>query len=358
MARFSLVMLLVISIFSGCSSDQPATPPPPPPKPSVPFQIVAPSSQQSINWGDSLFVELGWADSIQVDSIVGMWDSERMGTFSSKSFTISAAPKEVGLHNLIFQVHAGDLKGTRTLPVVILAGSAPQEIEWSFVAMYPHEKGFFTEGLVFHEGALYEGTGDWGESGIFKTDLRTGKIIKQQQNQGKIFGEGISIVNGKLIQLTYQAMEGYVYDLKTFNKLQSFPYSKPTEGWGMTFDGTSLIFSNGSNRLMYMDTASYVIQRELQIYDHEAPVDSLNELEYVDGFIYANIWMRNEIVKIDAQTGAVVGTMDLTKLVPQGLVNHPANVLNGIAYRPDNGHLLITGKRWPSLFEISIKEPS
>lgn len=221
---------------------------------------------------------------------------------------------------------------------------------------WPHDTEAFTQGLVIHNGLLYESTGQEGKSWVGIVDVETGKADKKITLENKYFGEGITILNNKIYQLTYTTKVGFVYDLKTFRKLREFPQPLK-EGWGITHDNKNLIASEGTEKIFFLDTATLKPVRTLVVKDANGPVTRLNELEYVDGFIYANIWETNWIVKINASTGEVVGRLDLSSLAQNAALRNPeANVLNGIAYHPTTKLFLVTGKNWPSIYIIQLNQ--
>ena len=231
--------------------------------------------------------------------------------------------------------------------------SAPV-VGFRIVNTYPHDPRAFTQGLVFVDGILYEGTGLRGRSSLRKVDLKTGNILLARQLPARFFGEGITSYGNKLIQLTWRARVGFVYDRQTFQLLQRFNY--PTEGWGITHDGNSLIMSDGTSTLYLLDPRTFREVGRLHVHDMDGPVSRLNELEYVRGEIYANIWRTDRIAKISPQTGAVVGWIELEGLLSPEDQNGQVDVLNGIAYDAKNDRLFVTGKLWPKLFEIDLVE--
>ncbi|MBK7918654.1 MAG: glutaminyl-peptide cyclotransferase [Chloroflexi bacterium] len=221
----------------------------------------------------------------------------------------------------------------------------------------PHDPNAFTQGLVFHRGVLYEGTGRNGYSSIRLTNLETGSVLQQRDLGAEYFGEGITIWQDRLIQLTWQSGVGFIYDLTTFAPLGSFSY--PGEGWGLTHDDQRLIMSDGTDVIRFLDLESLAENGRIQVHDQNGPVMQLNELEYINGEIWANIWQTNTIARISPQTGQVVGWIDLTGLLNPADLTQPADVLNGIAYDANHDRLFVTGKWWPKLFEIKlILEPS
>ena len=222
---------------------------------------------------------------------------------------------------------------------------------YNVVAAYPHDPDAFTEGLVFNDGYLYEGTGRYGQSSLRQVALETGEILKIRQLQDG-FGEGVTIYNERVIQLTWRSHIGYVYDKETFSVLKNFSY--PTEGWGLTQDGDRLIMSDGTATLYFLDPVTFATIGQLEVRDKNGPVTRLNELEFVNGEIYANIWQTDRIARISPSTGLVTGWIDLTGLLTQEQTKQ-VDVLNGIAYDKINDRLFVTGKWWPTLFQIDLK---
>lgn len=207
---------------------------------------------------------------------------------------------------------------------------------------------------------MLEGLQTWilnyAKEAIFVSDLKTGKVLRSTYLPADKFGEGIAILNNKITQLTYKSMEGYIYDQHSFSQIKKFNYSFYTEGWGITTDEKDFIMSNGTDKIYVLDSAYYSLIKEITVCDNKEPIDSLNELEYVHGFIYSNIWMSNKIAQIDYKTGKVLGYLDLTAIIPKKYRNHHSDVLNGIAYNDENNSFLITGKHWEKIYEIKIED--
>lgn len=233
--------------------------------------------------------------------------------------------------------------------------SDPVFIEYAVRSSFPHDRNAFTQGLVIYKGELYESTGQ-ENSYIGIIDIKTGVPDKKIILDKKYFGEGITILNSKLYQLTWEHNEGFVYSLDNFKLLQSFQYQ--TEGWGLTNDGTNLIMSDGTSSLYFLDTIDFKVQRKMEVSYQGVSVNALNELEYVDGFIFANIWRTNWIAKIDPTTGNISGFLDLTPLAQQAkLLNPNVDVLNGIAWHNATQLLLVTGKYWPYIYALKLQDP-
>ncbi len=227
---------------------------------------------------------------------------------------------------------------------------------WTFeiVATFPHEPAAFTQGLAIHDGRLYEGTGQYGESTLRRVELATGRVEKMITLGNSYFGEGITIFGGRLYQLTWQNNVALVYDVETFDRLGTYRYDG--EGWGLTHDGTHLIVSDGSASIRFHDPETFDVVRHLTVQVDGEPVTSLNELEYVNGEIWANLWYQDRIARISPETGAVLGWIDLSGLYPRSL-RTSEDVLNGIAYDADADRLYVTGKNWPWLYEIDVVQP-
>ena len=232
------------------------------------------------------------------------------------------------------------------------AASAQTKYSYRVIHAYPHDSNAFSQGLIYLNGHLYESTGLKGRSSLREEDLETGRILKYQAIPSRYFGEGLTNWGNTLVQLTWQAHTALVYDLNTFRFLRSYQY--PYEGWGLTQDGKNLILSDGSSKLYFLDPTSFHEVRRITVTDHGSPIDQLNELEYIHGEIYANVWHQNRIARIAPATGNIVGWIDLTGLLPPGSVTDAEAVLNGIAYDSVHDRLFVTGKLWPKIFEIKL----
>jgi glutamine cyclotransferase len=229
---------------------------------------------------------------------------------------------------------------------------APTAYTYEIVNTFPHDRNAFTQGLVFEDGVLYEGTGLYGRSTLRKVELETGSVLQMHQLLTKFFGEGITIYGDNIIQLTYKENVGFVYNKDTFELLQEFNY--PTEGWGITHNGRDLIMSDGTPTLYFINPETFEQVSRIKVYDRNTPLWGLNELEYVEGQIYANIWPTERLAVIAPDTGRVTGWIDMKGLLTQQDYSRPFDILNGIAYDHRNGRLFVTGKFWPKLFEIKL----
>jgi glutaminyl-peptide cyclotransferase len=248
--------------------------------------------------------------------------------------------------------------GPKKADVVTPPPDAPKSLTYSIVTSYPHDTSFFTEGLLIYKGDMYESAGDpdyTGKSRLMKLDLKTGKILQSINLDKKYFGEGIVILNDTIYQLTYREKTGFMYSLKDFKKLKEFTIN--TEGWGMTTNGKEIIATDGSSNLYYYEPSTFRLLRTQAITEEGGLSFNLNELEYIDGYIYANQWQKPFILKIDPSSGAIVAKADLTDLWNRVIAKDPsADVLNGIAYDTASKKMYVTGKRWPDLYEIQLSK--
>jgi glutaminyl-peptide cyclotransferase len=237
-----------------------------------------------------------------------------------------------------------------------VAGCGPGDgAAYMVVSRVPHDTTAYTQGLVYAGGQLYESTGLLGQSQVRRVSRATGQVEASLSLAADRFGEGLTFLDGRLYQLTWQSMVGYVYDAATLAPLDSFRYDG--EGWGLTTDGTALIMSDGTARLRFLDSGTFAVLREVTVRDRGSPLSQLNELEYVDGVIFANVYPSDWIVRIDAGSGTVIEWIDLAGLLPVRDRTPTTDVLNGIAWDEGTGHLLVTGKRWPWLYELRLASP-
>lgn len=229
----------------------------------------------------------------------------------------------------------------------------PTQTQYAYevVNVYSHDSEAFTEGLVFDGGYLCEGTGLYGESTLRRVELKTGRVVQQRALSDDLFGEGITVYKDEMVQLTWLEHRGLVYDKNTFKPLREFSY--PTEGWGLTCNGTHLIMSDGTAYLYFLNPETFQIVKRVEVRYEGNPIMRLNELEYIKGEVYANVWYDRRIARIDPLSGEVKGWIDLSHLVDYAKLD-PENVLNGIAYNTEDDVIYVTGKRWPQLFEIRL----
>lgn len=223
----------------------------------------------------------------------------------------------------------------------------PVQYTYNVVGVYPHDSAAYTQGLVYVNGVLYEGTGLEGSSSLRRVELESGEVLQQLDLSEEYFGEGIAVVDDRIVQLTWQSKVGFIYDRETFSLIGQFNYE--TEGWGITFDGENLVMSDGTANLYFLDPTTFQKVRQVSVFDGNTSIFRLNELEFIKGDIYANIWLAEKIAIINPQTGQVKGWVDL-----EGLEPTVKNEANGIAYDKANDRLFVTGKYWPNIYEIKL----
>ncbi|HMG34783.1 MAG TPA: glutaminyl-peptide cyclotransferase [Blastocatellia bacterium] len=232
--------------------------------------------------------------------------------------------------------------------------SPARKAEFEIVAAYPHDPAAYTQGLVWKDGGFYESTGLYGESTLRRVEFPSGKVTKSISLSPDIFAEGLALVDNRLIQLTWKGGRGFVYDRDTFKLLREFRYD--TEGWGLTYDGKNLILSDGSSTLTFLDPENFSVVRRLPVTMNGAPVQNLNELEFINGEIWSNVWLSDVILRIHPASGRVTSYLDMKGLFPAEMRKNSDDVLNGIAYDSDARRLFVGGKRWPQIFEIKLKD--
>ena len=269
---------------------------------------------------------------------------------ATRRATVAASPAATG-------ASAGDASPGAVTPIAGPTTDAPPETvtpiyTYQVVNVYPHDPKAFTQGLAFDEGILYEGTGLLARSSLRRVELETGQVLQLHNLPANLFGEGVTVFGDRIIQLTWKSHVGLVYDKETFERQRDFTY--PTEGWGLTHDGQRLIISDGSSTLHFLDPETLEEIGWIDVHDDGVPVTRLNELEYVQGEIFANVWKTDLVARIDPETGQVVGWIGLAGLLSPEDRDGPIDVLNGIAYDPENDRLFVTGKLWPRLFEIKL----
>lgn len=254
------------------------------------------------------------------------------------------------------KVKIGEEVETITKSITVYNNIIPEYYTYEVVNTYPHDITSYTQGLEFHNGELYESTGQRKESKLRKVNFETGEVLKNINLDDAYFGEGLTILNDKIYQLTWQNERGFVYDVNTFEKLSTFKYGTSKEGWGICNDGKTLYKSDGTEKIYRLNPENLTEQGHIEVYTEKGKIPSLNELEWIDGKIFANIYQRNGVVIINPDTGGVEGVIDfkpLRKLVKQ---HSKLDVLNGIAYHPERKTIFVTGKNWDKLFEVTIKK--
>lgn len=330
---------------------------------------ITPEAGTSFKSGDAVPIKVGVPQDMKADSIVILLDSNRI-TSSKESliFNIKTDTLPLGTKTITARVYTAGKSQEVSTNIVLLAAKAPDVLTFQVQKVFPHDTSSYTEGLVYQDGYLYESGGGYGvstdgepvdgPSSLRKVDITTGKVLQKTMLDPKVFGEGISIVGDKIIQLTWKEKKGYVYDKNTLKLLNTFNNNVGIEGWGMCFDGKRLYMDDSSNRIWFLNKDTYQSAGYIDVYDNQGPVQQINELEYIDGKLYANIYQTDYIIVIDPKTGAVLQKIDLTSLYPKDQRNPQADVLNGIAWDAQGKRLFVTGKKWNKLFQIGIVKAS
>lgn len=349
------VLLFFSVVFYSCKSENT---PPVNLKPEVYSKLNTPANNSAVRLNDSIKVSFSITkQNAKLDSSQIFFDNNFIVSVKGVETSYSFIPpsEKTGSHKVILKTFYNNGK-TETVEsnIRVLSDVIPKTTKFTVVRTYPHSKEDFTQGLEFHNGYLYESTGLEGKSRIKKTELSSGKSLNEVVLDKQYFGEGITIFDNKIFQLTWKNKKGFVYNLEDFKFIQNFSYN--TEGWGMTNNGKDLIMSDGTNKLYFMNPYSFAVSSTLEVYDNAAAIQNINELEYYKGSIYANLWQTFLIIKIDAASGKILSKMDLEELIYKAGNLQELNVMNGITINPSTGNLLVTGKLWNKIFEIKISE--
>ncbi|MEO1253513.1 MAG: glutaminyl-peptide cyclotransferase [Bacteroidota bacterium] len=349
MIKASYTVILFLMIFS-CSESKDEKETNSSPRIRKSTSIENPTQNQSFTRGTPIPVSINTTDEFAIDSIEVSVGNEKM-VFNSSSFEVNLPSQKVGTWRLLVKIYSKDKSETHYRKVVILPERAPEEMTYTIVNTFPHDTDDYTQGLLIQDGFLYESTGQRGKSTFKKKELLSGETLKVVNLSSNLFGEGLAWINEEFYQLTWESGQGFVYN-KEMEQVRTFNYQ--VEGWGLTTLNEELILTDETEKLYFMDPTSFTVQRELEVYTNQGKVDSLNELEVIDGLIYANVYQEDYIMVIDPETGEVLRKIDCTGL----LTNEEAakaDVLNGIAVNPKTNKIYVTGKLWPKLFEITIQ---
>jgi len=347
MTKFLTSILLSI-MFMACGDGVPKT---------DLFKIELEGGKDKFQKNQVLGISINNAFEKSISKVVYTIDGKELPVFSDK-ITLNA-PK---LGNRVITANVTYDDGTVEVSknIKVLAENAPEVYTYEIVNTYPHDAEAFTQGLEFHNDTLYEATGQKGRSFLRKFDYKSGKILGQIDLEDSYFGEGITIMNDKIYQLTWRAKTGFVYDLNKFEKIDSFQYGESVEGWGLCNDGEKIYKSDGTEKIWFLNPNTLVEEGYIDIVTNKSVFNRANELEYLDGKIYANVYQKSGVMIIDAESGAIEGVVNfggLDKNVTKGSDWNPtSNVLNGIAYHPTRKTFFVTGKEWDKLFEVKISK--
>jgi glutamine cyclotransferase len=322
------------------------------------IKIVSPEENAEFKLNGQIRLVLALENKNSPDSVRIWFDSQMVTVLKSLpwEYTVSSSlVTKTGRMSLkVIAYKSGNQPQTITRFIVVYSDSKPKRNGYKVINTFPHDKDAYTQGLVYENGVFYEGTGQSGSSNLRKVEPETGKVLFQVNLESPLFGEGIAVLGEKIYQLTWENKVGFVYNKSTLKQINKVYYQ--TQGWGLTTIGNKLVMSDGSNILYYMDPDQFSVISKIEVYDTEKKVDQLNELEYINGEIWANIWQTDLIARIDPSSGKVIAYIDLKGILADPDTGTKINVLNGIAYDQDGKRIFVTGKNWPKLFEIKITE--
>jgi glutamine cyclotransferase len=304
---------------------------------------------------ESVTLEIQNTQNKTIDSIIYYVNDAKVASKKgAEKVSLALLDKKLGYQNLKALVYFEGENVETTARIEVISNVVPKLLNYTIVNTFAHDTLAFTEGLEFYRDTLIESTGQNGISHFRKYDYKTGKIFKQVNLENEYFGEGITVINNKIYQLTWQSNVGFIYDANTLKKLKTFSYDKKIEGWGMTHDDKHIYQSDGTEKIWKMDPETQKMVDYINVYTNSNKIKSINELEWIDGKIYGNIWQKDAIAVINPATGAVEGVLDLSGLRSK-VKAKPEDVLNGIAFNPKTKTIFVTGKNWDKLFEIRVK---
>lgn len=318
------------------------------------FDFIYPESGQTLSKGQRVELRLRFPESA-VDSVVYSVDGNVVARKTDTSALLFDTNEfNFGNRSLTAKLYS-EGKESIAYSSVVIVPQPPKQYGFEVINVFPHDTLAYTQGLQYDKGFLYESTGQRGRSSLRKVDLKTGNILQKANIDEEHFGEGLTIVDNKIIVLTWTSEIGFVYDKNSFKVLHTFRYPKGRQGWGLTYDGKYLIQSDGSSFLYFLDPNTYQETGAVQVFDNNGPVDKINEMEYIDGKIYANLYYsdRDEVIIINVETGVVEGKINFVGLY-DGKRGSTDNEMNGIAYNENTGNLYVTGKDWSKLYEVRL----
>ncbi|MFD0939910.1 glutaminyl-peptide cyclotransferase [Pedobacter boryungensis] len=344
-----LSIAIIVTFLSACKNS------------STYRSFISPEVGQNVSSGSEFEVKILFGKEKKVDSVVYVIDTVKVASKTDTTvIKLKTEGLKLGSHLLTAKIYGEGDPEELTANINILAAKAPITYTYKIVKTLPHDTSSYVEGLEYHDGFFYESAGDYGHSSLRKVEPSTGKVLQFTPVDKKYFAEGITVIGDKIIQLTYQEKTGFVYDKATLRKISEFSYTTGREGWGLAFDGQKVLNTDGSNTIFFLDPNKYNKIGSIDVYDNKGPIEKLNELEFIDGKIYSNVYTTNTILIINPENGAVEGKIDLTGIFPLDYFKTDYekgnNVLNGIAWDSKGKRLFVTGKKWPKIFEIKLVE--
>lgn len=339
-------LLISIIILNACGGSK---------EPSELFEIQLEGKKEQFQLGQSVGVALKNKEDVAIGGVTYSIDGKELSKSDGK---IIMQADKLGTKKLVAQIKVDGKVVSVSKNVKLFSNTSPEVYTYEIIATYPHDTSAYTQGLEFHDNVLYESTGQKGKSTLRKVDYKTGEILKKVELDKTVFGEGLTIMNNKIYQLTWQSGIGYVYDLESFEKQDTFTYGKSKEGWGLCNNGSHIYKSDGKEKIWFLDPETLVETGYIEIVTNKSIFNRANELEYVDGKLYANVYGKESMMIIDANSGAIEGVINfggLKKKIEKGPEwNEQNSVLNGVAYHPERETFFVTGKNWDKLFEVKL----
>jgi len=341
------VLTVLITFFLSCGSESE--------NPNDLFVVVIKEAKKSYKTSDNLNVSVQNKKNKSIASISFSIDGDSPVISEGNSAKdIALTNEKMGKHEVTATINSDGETFTISKEIVITATETPTLYGYRILESYPHDINAFTQGLEFENDTLYESTGQRKKSTLRKTNYQTGEVLKKLPLEDQFFAEGITILQDKIYQLTWQRKTGFIYDLHSFEKTGSFVYGSSKEGWGLCNDGTSIFKSDGTEKIWSLDPTTLAEKGHIELYTNTSKIPKVNELEWVDGKIYANIWQKDAIAIVNPTNGAVEGVIDMKGLQAQVTQHETLDVLNGIAYNGEPNILYVTGKNWDKLFKIEV----
>jgi glutaminyl-peptide cyclotransferase len=337
-----LIAIFTVSFFVSCGNGNNTK--------SKNFSIETNAEKNTITIGDILEISLKNSKNLKINSVTYQIDNKNIeNPFQSQGL-------KLGTHDLTAIINYNDVSETVSTQITILNNEQPKIYSYKIINEFPHDITSYTQGLEFHNGELYESTGQYGESKLRKVDYKTAEVQNNIDLAKTYFGEGLTVLNDKIYQLTWHENTGFIYDVSTFEKIGSFKYGQSKEGWGLCNDGNVIYKSDGTENIWVLNPETQAEESHIQAYHNRGKVIGLNELEWINGKIYANRYQLNGVAIINPENGAVEGVVDFSPLHKLVTPHQGLDVLNGIAYNPETKTIFVTGKRWDKLFEVEIIE--
>ncbi len=347
--QYKLIVFIALLLFlQACKNEN-----------AVTLSFKSPNQGQTVKVGDEIDINIDLSTAVSLKSVQYLLDGKLFATKQdATSVKLPTKDLKLGYRLITAIVNHDDQIDTLTINIVLKSDVKPVAIDFKVIKTFPHDTSAYTEGLSYVDGKLLESTGEKGQSQLKWVDLNSGKTLQQTKLDDQYFGEGSLKIGDKIIMLTWQENIGFIFDAKTFKQLGTFPYQNSREGWGLAFDGKQVLRTDGTNRIWRMNKETYKEEGYIEVYDDMGEVRNLNEMEFIDGKIYANVYLSNKIVIIDPNSGKVEANIDLSALVPKRFFKTDFeaqnNVLNGIAWDAAGKRLFVTGKKWPKLYQIEI----